>query len=369
MRIALDPQTFAIQEYGGISRYFCNLAVFLSARQEVEVKIFAPLHVNAYLASLPTKLVNGWKIQKIQNTTRLRHIASLILAYPSVKQFRPDILHETYFSPFAYKPKKAHRVLTVYDMIHERFPYMFSKFDPIREWKKKAINRADQVICISENTRQDLLEFYDLPSMTTSVVYLGYDQFPPIAQINFRCESLFNSKPYLLYVGNRSGHKNFMSFIRAYASSSWLRDNFRVLCFGGGLFHGEELDLFNQLRLSQDQIVQFGGGDDKLNACYRHAEAFIYPSLYEGFGIPLLEAMSQSCPVICSNTSSLPEVAGDAAEYFNPNSIESIREAIDHVLNSKEQRDNLVNKGKLRCKQFTWERCADQTLTVYRSLV
>lgn len=370
MKIAFDSQTFSLQEYGGISQYYCKLVTYLSFHAEAEVKIFAPLHVNAYLPSLSKNLVSGWKVHKIPKTTRLRHFVSLFLARPLIYHFCPDIVHETYYSPLAYAPRSARRVITVYDMIHERFPGSFPVLDPTKKWKKNVIERADHVICISEHTKRDLLEFFDLPIEKISVVHLGFNPFVYLKKtIDDLNEEVIFKKPYLLYVGQRSGYKNFEGFIRAYANSSWLNQNFRVVCFGGGAFNHKETNLFYRLGLSQEQVEQCSGNDSKLAECYHHAEAFIYPSLYEGFGIPPLEAMSQDCPVICSKASSIPEVTGDAAEYFNPSNIESISASIEGVLNCSERRNDLIKLGRLRYTQFTWKQCAEQTLAIYQSLV
>ena len=127
--------------------------------------------------------------------------------------------------------------------------------------------------------------------------------------------------------------------------------------------------LIDELGLDLRKIQQIGGGDDVLAYLYQSAEAFIYPSLYEGFGIPPLEAMSLGCPVICSNTSSLPEVVGDAGEYFDPNNMESIRSAIETVMQSQARRDEFVQKGRERCAIFSWARCAEETMTIYRGLM
>jgi len=230
--------------------------------------------------------------------------------------------------------------------------------------KRIATQRADHVICISECTRKDLLEFFYLPEDKVSVVYLGFDRLNPvISTVDFK------NKPYLLYVGQRRGYKNFEGFLRAYASSAWLRNNFDVVCFGGGIFSREETKLFEEFRLSGDQLIQVNGSDSKLANFYRDAALFVYPSLYEGFGIPPLEAMSLDCPVACSNSSSIPEVVGDAGEYFDPNDTESMRTAMERVLNSTSRRAELIERGRLRCTHFSWARCAEETLAVYRSLM
>ncbi len=364
MKIAFDPQIFMMQEYGGVSRYFCSLVSALSSHHDVEAKIFAPLHINSYLSGLPPKLVSGQRIRLIPKTGRLCIAINQVLVRPVMRRFHPDIVHATYFSPNSYAPKSARRVVTVYDMIHERFSGMFSKRDRTSEWKRQVTQRADHVICISENTRKDLLELTGLPPEKVSVAYLGFDALIPD---NTAVDA--SSRPFMLYVGHRYGYKNFDTFIRAYASSPWLCNNYDVVCFGGGAFTKDEANLFVELGLAAEKVVQRRGSDAKLAAYYRDAAVFVYPSLYEGFGIPLLEAMSLNCPVVCANTSSIPEVAGGAAEYFDPRDMNSIRSAIELVLNSSEKSAYMIREGQLRCAQFSWERCAEKTLAIYRGLV
>lgn len=364
MRIAFDQKIFYWQVYGGISRYICNLARHLSEVPGVEAKIFAPLHVNAYLPELPGCVRKGVKVEPFPRTGRIRTTVSRLLAQPLIRAFRPDIVHETYYSAGAYAPRGASRVLTAYDMIHERFSGMYRHDDPTSNWKKKSFARADRIICISESTRRDLLEFYDVSPDKTSVVHLGFAAFAAKAdEGNAQLGS-----PYLLYVGERTGYKNFENLLRTYASSEWLRNNFRLFCFGGGAFTPAEMGMMKKHGVDESHVRQIGGGDSVLAACYRNAAVFVYPSLHEGFGIPLLEAMSAGCPVVCSNTGSVPEVAGNAGVYFDPCRIDSMRASIEKVLQSSEYRADLSSKGHERCKLFTWEKCAAETLAVYRSL-
>jgi glycosyltransferase involved in cell wall biosynthesis len=364
MRIAFDQQIFSWQEYGGISRYICSLAAHLSEISGVKAKIFAPIHVNSYLACLPTDIRIGIKVKTLPKTARIRINSSRLMAIPLIRAFRPDIVHETYYSDKVYAPKGAFRVLTAYDMIHEQFPEMFFKNDPTTGMKKKAFARADHIICISESTRRDLLKFFDVPAEKVSVTYLGFDALlERNTTPDFIC-----SKPYLLYVGQRLEYKNFAGLFKAFARSEWMQNNFRILCFGGGPFTPVEKELFIKNGINETDIQQIGGDDSILADCYRNAAAFVYPSLYEGFGIPPLEAMSVGCPVICSNTSSIPEVAGDACEYFDPISVDSIRSAVENVMQSSDLRTNLIAKGLERCKLFTWQKCAAETLATYRSL-
>ncbi len=361
MKVTFDSQIFTLQEYGGISRYICSLASHLANIEGVDANIVAPFYINAYLVKLPQYLVSGIKIPRIPKTEIIVHLCSLFFARGVIARQAPQIIHETYFSPKPVAPKGVCAVVTVYDMIHELFPSNMN--NKHSNWKRIAIQRADHIICISECTRKDLLKLYDLSEDKVSVVYLGFDALiPSVVKIEKR-------KPYLFYVGHRSDYKNFEGFLKAYANSYWLSNNFDVVCFGGGAFSSVEKKLIKELNLSDEQLHQITGNDEQLANYYRDAALFVYPSLYEGFGIPPLEAMSLGCPVACSNTSSIPEVVSDAAEYFDPNDTESIRAAMELVLTSTERQTDLINKGYKRCTQFTWERCAQETLAIYNKLV
>lgn len=366
LRIAFDQQVFLLQEYGGISRYICSLVTHLARLEGVEASIFAPLHYNGHFEALPRTLAKGWRVPLVPKTARPVFALSALLARRAIYRFRPDIVHETYYSANAYAPEGARRVITVYDMISERFPIEFAS-SQFTDTKKIAVSRANHVLCISESTRRDLIQLFGVAAERTSVVYLGYDELAPPADTCTRVQN--GSRPYLLYVGSRGGYKNFEALARAFASSSYLRNGFTVMCFGGGAFAPEELALFRQLQLSDVHVRQISGNDAILASLYKGAVAFVYPSLYEGFGIPPLEAMSLECPVICGKTSSIPEVVGNAGEYFDPNDPESMRAAIEAVLQSTSRSSELVEKGKVRCSLFSWERCARETLDVYRSIL
>lgn len=365
MRIAFDQQVFLLQEYGGISRYVCNLGTHLALRPDLSVRIVAPLHFNGHLEALPKGLPWGWRVPSIPKAFRLICATSEALARPMMRAFRPDIVHETYYSHAGFAPRRSRRVVTVYDMIHEKFASTFSNSHLTSEPKKAATMRADHVICISESTRRDLIEIFGVPEDKVSVVHLGYHELLPSGKMT--ADML--PDPYLLYVGGRSGYKNFSGLLRAVANSSALKNDFSIVCFGGGPLGPDELSLIRELGFPEGRIRQFGGGDDVLADLYQNATAFVCPSLYEGFGIPTLEAMSLDCPVVSSNTSSLPEVVGDAGEYFDPNDLDSMRAAIEAVVLSPDRSCELVESGRKRCASFSWTRCASETLAVYRSLM
>jgi len=249
-------------------------------------------------------------------------------------------------------------------MIHERFPESFAAWDSTSKEKAAAVKRADHIVCISENTRRDLIELFHVPPDKTSVVYLGFTLTHPVTKTGNKPE-----RPYLLYVGSRGGYKNFERLLHAYASTELLQGQFDLLAFGGGAFNAKEVELISSLGLSVRQIRQVGGSDERLAELYRDAAVFIYPSLYEGFGIPPLEAMSFDCPVACSNSSSIPEVVGDAALLFDPLSVESIGKAVVSLLQDQALRQTLVERGRERIKIFSWQSCAQQTADIYRGLM
>jgi glycosyltransferase involved in cell wall biosynthesis len=285
-----------------------------------------------------------------------------------LRAMKPDIVHETYFSPYRLGSVQARRVLTIYDMIHEKFADSFPRADKTARFKALAARRADHVICISESTQRDAIEILGIPRDKTSVIYLGFDLMTDAAA-DREDMALPTHSPFLLYVGNRGGYKNFSRLLEAYGTSSQLNREYELVCFGGGAFQYDELEAMRAFGLNKDRVKQFGGNDHLLAELYRHASAFVYPSEYEGFGIPPLEAMSHDCPVICSNTSSIPEVVGDAGEYFDPVNTDSLRMAIERVLTQGRHRETLIRNGRARLDHFSWDRCALETLHVYNQLV
>lgn len=365
MRIAYDHQIFGWQRYGGVSRYFFELANNIAHNKSDEVAIISPLYVNSYLSSASSDLrVMGREMPAIRRTGRIYRAINQLLAPPMMRAFRPDLVHETYYSTTRQAPKSSKVVLTVFDMIHERFPESFSKWDPLKKEKEVAVRRADHIVCISEHTRQDLIQLLDVDPGKTSVVHLG---FSLTKGTNGKIDEV--CRPYLLHVGGRGGYKNFETLLRAYAGQSALTREFDLVAFGGGDFNANERALIRELGLSDTRVRQIGGDDAVLAGLYQGAALFVYPSRYEGFGIPPLEAMSFDCPVVCSNSSSIPEVVGDAAVFFDPDASDSIGWAMERVLSDAALRQTLIARGRERIKMFSWQRCAEETVNVYRRLL
>ncbi|WP_417833490.1 glycosyltransferase family 4 protein [Thalassospira xiamenensis] len=363
MKIYFDGQIFIEQTSGGISRYFCNLAHSLSNIPNVSARIIAPLHRNEHLADYSFHLCAGVRSPSNWRTGRISWGALRAVSPPISYLCQPDIVHETYFSPKSYLVNAKKRVTTIYDMIHELY---FPGCETARN-KIETLKRCDHVFCISENTQRDLCQILDFPIEKTTVTHLSYQNFSQY--IETKNNSFLKDKPYFLYVGNRGGYKNFSALLEAYSVSPYLRNNSKIVAFGGGEFSEDESSQIKSLGLNRDQIVPANGPDSMLGIAYAGALAFIYPSQYEGFGIPPLEAMSANCPVICSNSSSLPEVVGDAALLFDPLNIDDLRYRMEEIAGSTEVRNKLNALAKDRLKLFSWEECAKKTLNAYESIL
>jgi glycosyltransferase involved in cell wall biosynthesis len=368
MRIAFDHQAFCLQRTGGISRYFVRIAQELNRLGE-SVGVFAPFYRNLYLRDLDRSCIHGHSVQNYPSRTASAAVAiNGFLARRQIKRWQPDIVHETYFSKQRSSKKLIPSALTVFDMIEELGVGSMAPSE--RQLKSSAkyaaISRADHVVCISERTRQDLIDLYSIPSQKVTTIYLGCDRGLQVEQE--LSTGAAASRPYLLFVGLRDGYKNFERLLRAFASSKKLRNDFDVVAFGGGQFSATELVLIDKLKFLPSQIRQYSGSDQLLSQTYRGASAFVYPSLYEGFGLPPLEAMAHSCPVVSSDVSAMPEVLGDAAQYFDPLSIETMAKAIEDVVLSKSFTQSLVERGLKRVARYTWADCASQHLSLYSAL-
>lgn len=361
MKVLYDAQIFRQQRYGGISRYFCELATGLARDPSVTPRILAPHHRNEYLAGVPDPVVIGWHQKHWKRLGKLSRALARVVERRTTARLAPDVIHETYYwGPLVQHPK-ALKVLTVYDMIHERFPERFDAGDRTAEAKRSAVARADHVICISHSTRRDLLERLPVAESKVSVIHLSSSLAPPAEPPQA------GGAPYLLYVGDRGGYKNFGLLVEAVGASAALR-GFDIACFGGGELSAAEWAAIDRAGIARERIVQQQGDDAALACLYAGAFCFVYPSLYEGFGIPPLEAMHCDCPVVCSNTSSLPEVVGDAAETFDPAEAGSLRAALETLAASPARREQLRALGREQRRRFSWEACARETLALYRRL-
>jgi glycosyltransferase involved in cell wall biosynthesis len=371
VRVMFDSQIFCSQRFGGISRYIVSIAAEMEKLGNVVPRIVAPFHYNEHLEQLPKRIVYGRKIPALAHSTLIAYAAGALPARIAQHRFRPDIVHNTYYYPAMRTPGAA-KIMTVHDMIHEKYPSGLSGGSLIARWKAASVSQADHVICVSESTRRDVLTTYGVDENRVSVTHLGCDAVTRMlaeeSSNHFRIRVLGSDSPYILYVGSRVGYKNFDGLLRAYAMSPWLRNNFHLLCFGGGDFTSAERSAISSANVTEG-VKYVGGSDEELAGCYSYASLFICPSHYEGFGLPPLEAMSFACPVACSDTSSLPEVVGDAALMFDPKYPEAICVAMETVLNSPSLAASLVERGRARIRNFSWQKCAQNTVAVYKSVL
>lgn len=371
MRIAFDSNIFTMQKYGGVSRYMVRLGEEL-AHLGNEVEAFGWLHKNHYLAESNSLRTRMRFIEDFPpRTRRLAHHAGDLITNLQLRKWQPDIIHESFCHERAVGSGKTPRVCTIHDLIHHKFPEYRGQMNRVPEYQQKTIDRCDAVICVSESTKRDLLECMKVDASKVSVVHHGFEHASEGRGLTSEEEALnseLTSMPYLLYVGARDGYKNFQGFLKALAACDFKQD-LRVIAFGGNPLTQQEISLCGQLGFSSNAVRQCGGSDALLRSLYRSAEAFVYPSLYEGFGFPPLEAMAEGCPVISSNASSMPEVIGDAAEFFEASSIESISTALNAVVSSEDRKSELREKGKQQIQCFPWSKCATSTAAIYQGLL
>lgn len=363
MRILYDGLIYEYQTAGGINRYFSNIIKRLPAD-------FTPLLVGGQQRKFnypahPRLEISNFTVFKFRPS---RIAFRLNTYYRDHLEFfrRPDIAHPTYYSLLTGQEVSGYRcpvVITVWDMIHERFS---KSMDPTRQTadeKRRAIEAAQAVICISESTRDDLIEYYRVPAHKIHVTHLASEISERIAG----GQELVPDRPYFLYVGSRAPYKNFDGLVSAFSHAVSARPEI-ILCVIGSPFNETEKGLIVELKLS-DHVLNYGHvSDSHLAKLYNRSIAFVYPSLYEGFGIPLLEAMACGTAVIASDSSSIPEVIGDAGLLVNPGANDDLTDSLLLLLDNESERTRLVEIGRERSKLFSWDKTAAQTLEVYQSL-
>lgn len=269
-----------------------------------------------------------------------------------------DIFHVTVPHPVfdIWHPVIGKRpiVVTVCDLI----PEIINHSKRVAACRKKLLNDAAHIISISEKTKMDVIRLYGVPEEKISVIHLGYLK----QEGNVPVEPPIPS-PYILFVGRRGGYKNFPFLAEAIAPI--LRTTDLTLFCTGGSFTADEMALFERLGIA-NKVFQRFIEDEQMPSLFRNALTFVFPSIYEGFGIPILDAFSAGCPVILSNCSCFPEVGGDAALYFDEGDAEALRTHILNLMKDKALRETLIEKGLKRAELFTWEKCAEKTAEVYR---
>ena len=348
MKILYDHQIFELQRYGGISRYFQELINHSEGLFDTEIS--GVFFNNEYLKSnLKPKRIYFQSIEKRNNKDSLKKI----------KNADYSVLHSTYYD--TYYLRKIHKpfVVTIHDMIPEIFlRYFYNNVELIRN-KRILMEKAAQIIAVSHHTRNDILRIYpEIPAEKITVIHHG--------QSFAVSESITEKKNYILYVGVRRFYKNFVRFIKA-VSDILLKYDLHLICTGSP-FDEDETALIEKFNIKNRVESKFVS-EEELKKLYEEALCFVFPSLYEGFGIPVLEAFSQNCPCLLSSASCFPEIGENAAEYFDPNSIDSMRNAIEKVIHSESLQKDMIAKGKEVLKKYSWRKSAEQHSEVYKSII
>lgn len=358
MRVRFDEQIFVIQQFGGISRMFASLAKEFVDNQELDVQL-EPLNlpiVNRYILDDPD----------LTRALAAREARSWQVALARYLAHRPpragaQVEHSTFYLPHGRPRGNVKRsVVTVHDLIPELLPDTRRRLDFLTV-KKRYITQADHVVCVSEATRQDLIRVYPSVAERVSVIHHGVDtRFTPAARRTVNPE-----RPYLLFVGNRDQYKDGALALRAFGVLAERTKELDLVCVGGGPLTRQELSVVPP-RL-HSRIRQRFVPDAQMPSMYAGAQALIFPSRFEGFGMPLLEAMACGTSVVAARASSLPEVGGDACVYFSPGNLDELVFAVESVLGDSALQVDLADKGIARAAGFTWEGAAREYASIYRA--
>lgn len=359
VQVAFDEQIFALQKYGGISRMFVDLARQFLSEPSLGVNL---LPLNAPVINRP--VLDDDLTRTRMAVSDAHHEYYSLLRY--LIRIRPrrgnDIVHNTFYLPHGLvRYPGAKRVVTVHDMIPERMPTTRRRLDFLT-LKQRYVMSADHIICVSEATRDDMLDVYGTVSAPISVIHHGVDtrfapHAPPLSEV---------PSNYVLFVGNRDQYKNGRELMQAFAAIASVDPDLSLLFVGGGPFTSEERDFLRGLGIA-DRTQQTSLSDEDMPSAYANATAFVFPSSFEGFGMPVLEAMASGCPTILAQATSLPEIGGEAAVYFSPGDVEELADKMTLVIKDRTLRENLRFKGLERASHFTWAHAAKQTAEAYRS--
>jgi glycosyltransferase involved in cell wall biosynthesis len=373
MKILYDGEIYSIFRHGGVIRYFQHLIAGLPASDTPvllgnQVPEILPEHPrlevvvksHPWVAS-PFKPVRKW----------------LDRGYCQRKwqEIEPDLIHPTYFNEVArgrYRHRRVPLVLTIYDMIHERFPAQVDPRGRHSEKKRLAVQQADHLVCISETTRQDLVERFGVAEEKTSVTLLGVDDVffaahDPAAELAAKPNAL----PCFVFVGRRDRYKNFHLVLSAFQqlklSSPGCQLPFQLQVLGAPFVEAENL-LLDQLALQDDVQWQPVHSDQTLREWYQRSIGLIYPSLWEGFGLPLLEALAAGTCVVASDIPVFRELVGDGFEPFDPHSAESLVAALLRIHRDPLARQARIQAGCRQLPRYRWEHTVAATRDVYRQL-
>jgi glycosyltransferase involved in cell wall biosynthesis len=355
MRILYDHQAFG-QIFGGVSRYYVETIKHLNP--EIEREVAVKYSRNAYINDIIPKISYPFGRFYVPFKRRLINKANFNYSISRLINSDYDLFHATFDDSYFLDYVKTPFVISVHDLIPESEPELWQ--GGWLESRKQVFPRAKHIIANSIHTKNDLLKYYPhLDESIITVIYRGYtpDNFQPIAK---------KLDKYILFIGSRNGYKNFYRFINACAPILLKEKDLKLICTGNK-FSVEEKKMIYRLNIT-NKVFQKKVNESQLRNLYRNAILFVFPSLKEGFGLPILEAWGNGCPVALSNSGPFPEIAGNAAAYFDPFSIEDIQKCINNLLSDENLRNNLVERGNKRIKLFTWEKSTNEHEMIYNKI-
>ncbi|WP_080056175.1 glycosyltransferase family 4 protein [Spirosoma aerolatum] len=363
MKVFIDHQKFTTQKYGGISRYFANIIEGIKQSDSITYQLGVLHAKNHYIKDEPLALKGSLSDKILSRSEKADYMLNQYYCERLLSKSEFDVFHPTYYDPYFFKQLKKPLVVTIHDLTYERLPEYFWAKDPLTYQKRLNIERADAIIAISNTTRNDLLHFFKVDPAKVSVIYHGIDidtplQFAPIANLPER---------YVLFVGDRSGYKNFYLFMNAIKPLLLSDPTLQVILTGGGRVEIADEEFLKRLGLT-DRVRHINATDEQLNSLYKNAQLFVYPSLYEGFGLPILEAYKARCPILLSDTECFREVAADAAVFFKATDQDDLTSKLSSTLADHALRAELVERGMKRLADFPLKKSIDATLDVYKSL-
>lgn len=365
MRVLYDHQVFSLQNAGGASRYFYELAKYMTGVPDVRTEILMGMNGTAYpFTELDSSRARVLSFPAWLNPGTLRYVANEAASNLAAALLgKSDIYHPTTYLKMPMV--RARRVIaTHHDCTHERFPELFPDVHKVLWARRWLFPRVDAIICVSESCRQDLLQFYKVDPAKTYVIHHGLTPLPRSTAAAAELRKHIR-RDYILYVGMRPAFKNVSRLLQSVCETGLDREVDLVVLGGGPLTAGEK-KLIAQLKLSQAVIAIPKVSDEILAEAYAGAKLFVYPSLNEGFGFPPLEAMSLGCPVLASRIPAVTEVCREAPFYFDPLDQSSFNHELLRALSDEQARKESVELGRTVAASYCWSKCGAKTLAVYR---
>lgn len=326
-----------------------------------------------YLKNKPLNVMprqtSWWKYKVVGPSKMWTQIAFPTHLY--LTREKPDIL----FSTSHYAPRfcPVPTIISVMDIAYLRFPEMFRREDlyQLKSWTKYSVKKASKVITISQSSKDDIIKYYSVPEDKVKVIYLGLKDLNSNMSSSLKLKEFGIKHDFILFVGTLQPRKNIAKLIQAFSIlPKTIQDAHQLVIIGKkGWLYDDILIAPKQFGVEDNVLFLDYVSDEDLPLFYRNAKVFVLPSLYEGFGLPVLEAMRFDCPVITSNISSLPEAGGDAALYTDPNDENDIARQIEKVVSNEKLRQEMIEKGREHFKKFTWQKAAKDVLAVLDEVV